>query len=139
MYCVLTCYKCYNIVLGVITCGIITCFSDLTRFPFRPVGVELDEVVVRAAPRRVLELGLGCGYSAVRTLRLLPPGGRLLAVEVDPLSAELGEELVLVAGFKHHQVGGANPDTCACVCVYRLMFKEANRFFSNIFECNRKL
>ncbi|CAL8329862.1 unnamed protein product [Gadus morhua 'NCC'] len=66
-------------------------------------GVELDEVVVRAAPRRVLELGLGCGYSAVRTLRLLPPGGRLLAVEADPLSAELGEELVLVAGFKHHQ------------------------------------
>ncbi|CAL8261795.1 unnamed protein product [Lota lota] len=66
-------------------------------------GVELDEVVQRAAPRRVLQLGLHCGYSAVRMLRLLPPAGRLLAVELDPHASELGEELILVAGFQHHQ------------------------------------
>ncbi|TNN78866.1 Transmembrane O-methyltransferase [Liparis tanakae] len=66
-------------------------------------GEALDEAVARARPSRVLELGTHCGYSSVRMLRLLPPGGRLVTVELDPLTAELGEELILVAGFKHHQ------------------------------------
>lgn len=68
------------------------------------VAAVVDEVVMRAAPSLVLELGMHCGYSSVRLLRLLPPHGRLLTVEVDPLAAELGEEIILVAGFKHSQV-----------------------------------
>lgn len=67
-------------------------------------AAALDEAVARARPSLVLELGMHCGYSSVRLLRLLPPAGRLLAVEVDPLTAELGEEILLVAGFKHPQV-----------------------------------
>ncbi|XP_071314280.1 transmembrane O-methyltransferase homolog [Trachinotus anak] len=66
-------------------------------------GEALDEVVRRVRPSRVLELGTHCGYSSVRLLRLLPPGGRLITVELDPLTAELGEEIILVGGFKHSQ------------------------------------
>ncbi|XP_023249395.1 transmembrane O-methyltransferase homolog [Seriola lalandi dorsalis] len=66
-------------------------------------GEVLDEVVRRVRPSRVLELGMHCGYTSVRLLRLLPPAGRLITVELDPLTAELGEEIILVAGFKHSQ------------------------------------
>ncbi|XP_041931376.1 catechol O-methyltransferase-like isoform X1 [Alosa sapidissima] len=66
-------------------------------------GEFLDEVVSNAAPRLVLELGMHCGYSSVRILRLLGPAGRLLAVEQDPETADKGEEIILVAGFKHPQ------------------------------------
>lgn len=64
----------------------------------------LDDAVMRVRPSLVLELGMHCGYSSVRLLRLLPPAGRLVTVEVDPVTAELGEEILLVAGFKHSQV-----------------------------------
>ncbi|XP_035525527.1 catechol O-methyltransferase-like [Morone saxatilis] len=67
------------------------------------IGEALDEVVRRVRPSRVLELGMHCGYSSVRLLRLLPPAGRLITVELDPLIADLGEEIILVAGFKHSQ------------------------------------
>ncbi|GLD70499.1 transmembrane O-methyltransferase-like isoform X1 [Lates japonicus] len=67
------------------------------------IGEALDEVVRRVRPSRVLELGMHCGYSSVRLLRLLPPAGRLITVELDPLTADLGEEIILVAGFKHSQ------------------------------------
>uniref|UniRef100_A0A668AQD9 catechol O-methyltransferase n=2 Tax=Myripristis murdjan TaxID=586833 RepID=A0A668AQD9_9TELE len=66
-------------------------------------GEVLDEVVRRVQPQHVLELGTHCGYSAVRLLRMLPPAGRLITVEQEPLAAELAEELILVAGFKHSQ------------------------------------
>lgn len=68
------------------------------------LGEALDEAVRRVRPSRVLELGMHCGYSSVRLLRLLPSAGRLITVELDPLTAELGEEIILVAGFKHSQV-----------------------------------
>ncbi|XP_029297949.1 catechol O-methyltransferase-like [Cottoperca gobio] len=67
------------------------------------MGEALDDVVRRMRPSRVLELGMHCGYTSVRLLRLLPPAGRLITVELDPLTAELGEEIILVAGFNHSQ------------------------------------
>ncbi|XP_051715503.1 transmembrane O-methyltransferase homolog isoform X3 [Ctenopharyngodon idella] len=66
-------------------------------------GAFLDEIVTREAPLRVLELGTHCGYASVRILRLLPPSGKLLTVELDPLTADRGEEIILVAGFKNQQ------------------------------------
>uniref|UniRef100_A0A668RIE9 Uncharacterized protein n=1 Tax=Oreochromis aureus TaxID=47969 RepID=A0A668RIE9_OREAU len=51
----------------------------------------------------VLELGMQCGYSSVHLLCLLPPGGRLMSEELDQVTADLGEEIILVAGFKHSQ------------------------------------
>lgn len=68
------------------------------------VAAALDEAVKRSRPSLVLELGTHCGYSSVRLLRLLPPAGKLITVELDPLTADLGEEIILVAGFKHKQV-----------------------------------
>lgn len=68
------------------------------------LAAALDEAVMRIRPSRVLELGMHCGYSSVRLLRLLPPASKLIAVELDPLTAELGEEIILVAGFKDSQV-----------------------------------
>ncbi|XP_022539333.2 catechol O-methyltransferase [Astyanax mexicanus] len=66
-------------------------------------GEFLDEIVRREAPLRVLELGMHCGYTSVRILRLLPPSGKLLTVELDPITAEKGEEIILVSGFKTPQ------------------------------------
>ncbi|XP_061690319.1 transmembrane O-methyltransferase homolog isoform X2 [Syngnathoides biaculeatus] len=67
------------------------------------IGEALDKVVRRIGPSRVLELGTHCGYSSVLLLRLLPADGRLLTVEQDPAVADLAEEIILVAGFKHTQ------------------------------------
>ncbi|XP_034545201.1 catechol O-methyltransferase-like [Notolabrus celidotus] len=73
-------------------------------FCISPQTVEaVDGVMRRVRPSRVLELGMHCGYTSVHLLRLLPPAGRLITVELDPLTAELGEEIILVAGFKHSQ------------------------------------
>ncbi|XP_070692527.1 transmembrane O-methyltransferase homolog [Pempheris klunzingeri] len=66
-------------------------------------GEAVDEAVRRVRPSQVLELGMHCGYTSVRLLRLLPPAGRLITVELDPLTAEMGEEIILVAGFRHSQ------------------------------------
>ncbi|XP_030639228.1 transmembrane O-methyltransferase homolog [Chanos chanos] len=66
-------------------------------------GEFVEEVVKRLAPLRVLELGMHCGYVSVRILRQLPSTGKLLTVEVDPHTADKGEEIILVAGFKHTQ------------------------------------
>nr|XP_057908747.1 transmembrane O-methyltransferase-like [Doryrhamphus excisus] len=67
------------------------------------LGEALDAIVWRVRPTRVLELGMHCGYGSVSLLRLLPPAGRLITVEQDPEVADLGEEIILVAGFKHAQ------------------------------------
>uniref|UniRef100_A0A3Q4H8K4 Catechol O-methyltransferase n=1 Tax=Neolamprologus brichardi TaxID=32507 RepID=A0A3Q4H8K4_NEOBR len=44
------------------------------------IGEILDDVVKSVRPLWVLELGMHCGYSSGRLLRLLPHGGRLIAV-----------------------------------------------------------
>ncbi|XP_077466599.1 transmembrane O-methyltransferase-like [Stigmatopora argus] len=67
------------------------------------IGQALNEVVKHVRPSRVLELGMNCGYASVLLLRLLPPDGKLLTVEQDPAVADLGEEIILVAGFKQTQ------------------------------------
>ncbi|KAJ8405286.1 hypothetical protein AAFF_G00322770 [Aldrovandia affinis] len=81
-------------------------------------GEFLDEVVQRVAPTWALELGTHCGYSSVRILRLLPAAGRLLTVEHDATAAEVGEEIILVAGFKHSQfqlLSCPSEDAIACL------------------------
>lgn len=80
--------------------------TELPTCVFSWSGVFLDDVVQREAPLRVLELGMHCGYTSVRILRLLPIPGKLFTVEIDPLTAEKGEEILLVAGFKNSQVCG---------------------------------
>ena len=52
-------------------------------------GTALDDAIKKAAPTAAMELGTYCGYSAIRIGRLLPPGGKLVSVEVDPLYAAI--------------------------------------------------
>uniref|UniRef100_A0A8C4SIQ3 catechol O-methyltransferase n=1 Tax=Erpetoichthys calabaricus TaxID=27687 RepID=A0A8C4SIQ3_ERPCA len=67
-------------------------------------GSPQGAAVCSHSPKSLLELGTFCGYSAVRILRLLPTTGKLLTVERDPHTADVAEEMILVAGFKHSQV-----------------------------------
>jgi catechol O-methyltransferase len=66
-------------------------------------GLILDAEVRRARPARALEIGAFCGYSAVRTARLLREwGGQLVSVEADPAAAEVVREMVEFAGLSGH-------------------------------------
>ncbi|MCU1613910.1 MAG: O-methyltransferase [Frankiales bacterium] len=47
-------------------------------------GQILDRAIERVRPRRLLELGTYCGYSALRTARRMPPDARLVSVEFNP-------------------------------------------------------
>src|SRR3712207_4919502 len=47
-------------------------------------GEILDAAVRRAQPRRLLELGTYCGYSALRTARVMPDGAHLYSIEFVP-------------------------------------------------------
>lgn len=48
----------------------------------------------------LLELGAYCGYSAVRMARLLPPGARLLTIEVNPDYAAITQQMLDFAGLQ---------------------------------------
>jgi predicted O-methyltransferase YrrM len=56
-------------------------------------GLILDEAVRGARPRRLLELGAYCGYSALRMARVMPPGARLYSVEFNPANAEIARRI----------------------------------------------
>jgi catechol O-methyltransferase len=61
-------------------------------------GAILDQAVRRAAPRRSLELGAYVGYSALRIARVLPAGGHLFSIELNPANAEIARRVVAHAG-----------------------------------------
>ncbi|MFI5776304.1 O-methyltransferase [Nocardia sp. NPDC051570] len=62
-------------------------------------GLILDAAVRRSAPRRLLELGTYCGYSAVRIGRAMPPGARLVSVEFSAANAEIARAILAHAGL----------------------------------------
>lgn len=61
-------------------------------------GEILDAAVRRARPRRVLELGTYCGYSALRIVRAMPAGGRLVSVELSAANAAVARRNLDHAG-----------------------------------------
>ncbi|KAM4605825.1 catechol O-methyltransferase A-like isoform 1-T1 [Discoglossus pictus] len=63
-------------------------------------GQILDDTVLNTRPRWVLELGTYCGYSAVRIARLLPPGARLVTIEMNPEYALVAKEIIQLAGLQ---------------------------------------
>lgn len=63
-------------------------------------GQIMDTVVQEQCPSVVLELGAYCGYSAVRMARLLPPGARLLTVELNPDYAAITQQMLHFAGLQ---------------------------------------
>jgi catechol O-methyltransferase len=61
-------------------------------------GEILDAALRRAQPRRLLELGTYCGYSALRTARAMPVGARLVSVEFNADNAEIARRILAHAG-----------------------------------------
>jgi catechol O-methyltransferase len=61
-------------------------------------GALLDAAVERGKPQRVLELGAYVGYSALRMARRLPPGGRVVSVELNPSNAAIARRVIAHAG-----------------------------------------
>jgi catechol O-methyltransferase len=56
-------------------------------------GELLDAAVRRAAPKRALELGTYCGYSALRIARTMPDDGRLISIEFNPANADIAQRI----------------------------------------------
>ena len=61
-------------------------------------GEILDRAVRRARPRRLLELGAYCGYSALRMARVMPADARLFSVEFSAANAEIARRIWEHAG-----------------------------------------
>ncbi len=61
-------------------------------------GALLDAAIQRAEPRRLLELGTYCGYSALRTARVMPEGAHLYSVEFLEANADIARRILRHAG-----------------------------------------
>jgi catechol O-methyltransferase len=62
-------------------------------------GEILDRAVRRSQPRRLLELGTYCGYSALRTSRVMPEHAHLYSIEFSPANAEIARRILEHAGI----------------------------------------
>jgi len=56
-------------------------------------GEILDRAVRRTQPRRLLELGTYCGYSALRMARVMPSDAHLYSLELSPSNAEIARRI----------------------------------------------
>src|SRR5262245_32156559 len=56
-------------------------------------GEILDRAVRRARPRRLLELGTYCGYSALRMARVMPADARLWSIEFSEANARIARRI----------------------------------------------
>jgi catechol O-methyltransferase len=56
-------------------------------------GETLDRAVERSSPRRLLELGAYCGYSALRMARVMPADAHLFSVEFLQENAEIARRV----------------------------------------------
>jgi catechol O-methyltransferase len=65
-------------------------------------GEILDAAIRRADPRRLLELGTYCGYSALRTARVMPDGAHLYSIEFQPDNAGIARRILDHAGVGDH-------------------------------------
>lgn len=70
-----------------------------------PIGVAPNQgkllhlLVALAGARRVLEVGTLAGYSTIWMARALPPGGRLVSLEVDDGHARIARDNLAAAGL----------------------------------------
>ena len=61
-------------------------------------GEILDAAIRRADPSRLLELGTYCGYSALRTVRVMPKDAHLYSVEFLAANAAIARRILGHAG-----------------------------------------
>ena len=57
-------------------------------------GELLDAAIRRVDPRRLLELGTYCGYSALRTIRAMSPDAHLYSIEFSPPNADVARRIL---------------------------------------------
>lgn len=62
-------------------------------------GKFLQVLMATVGARKVLEIGSLFGYSAIWMARALPPGGRLITIELNPLHAQTTRENIARAGL----------------------------------------
>ena len=62
-------------------------------------GEILDGAVGRVAPKRLLELGTYCGYSALRIARIMPAEARLYSIEFSAANAAIARRIWDHAGL----------------------------------------
>ena len=63
-----------------------------------PLGALLTVLARAVGARRILEIGTLGGYSAIRLALALPPDGRLVTLEVNPIHAEVARSNIARAG-----------------------------------------
>jgi predicted O-methyltransferase YrrM len=79
--------------------------DSLLTHGLRPMQIDdnaarvLQLLTTLHRPRRVIEIGTYFGYSAIHIARGLPPGGRLVSLEIDPGLASLARENLARAGL----------------------------------------
>ena len=61
-------------------------------------GELLDAAIRRVEPRRLLELGTYCGYSALRTVRAMPADAHLYSIEFNQANAAIARRILDHAG-----------------------------------------
>ena len=61
-------------------------------------GEILDEAIRQVRPRRLLELGTYCGYSALRTVRAMPDDAHLYSIEFSAANADIAQRILGHAG-----------------------------------------
>jgi len=62
-------------------------------------GRLLQILALTVGARRILEVGTLAGYSAIWLGRALPPGGRLISLEIDPHHAQVARSNLAEAGL----------------------------------------
>jgi predicted O-methyltransferase YrrM len=74
--------------------------AGLPRIQVSPAQGKFLHLLARSkGARRILEIGTLGGYSTIWLARALPPGGRLITLEVDPRHAEVARNSIARAGL----------------------------------------
>jgi predicted O-methyltransferase YrrM len=105
--------------------------SDLPPIDVSPLQGKLLHLLARiAGARAILELGTLAGTSTIWLARALPPGGRLVTLEVDAHAAEVARRNVARAGLAERveiRVGPALETLPQLAGPFDLVFVDANK------------
>lgn len=76
--------------------------AGLPQISISPEEGRVMQILLRAiGARKVLEIGTLGGYSAITMARALPPGGRLITLEREPMHAAFARDWVRRAGLEY--------------------------------------
>jgi catechol O-methyltransferase len=75
--------------------------AQAEEFSWNARGETVRKVMQDKLPKRCVEVGTYCGYSALLIARELPEDGFLVSIEVDPLFAAIATKIVEHAGMAH--------------------------------------